>query len=239
MAGFTPDTSGTHTHKSALTRGAGGKKQSYECTPTGGTGDIEVTAEGRVSGSSNLFARRDSTIISPGEQFRRYGLLGTLVLWLQTFRLGGEVEHFLWARPKATRPDDPRLQWWTGTLVNALIFLLAMWRAGLAEGFTLATIFGAALAVVTLFGLRKVVMKLAARLLGLMVRHRAWEAALSLSAGIALIFGWFFPHLRWCRHALLPAVPIPLAFMSPIPNQQLQTEFAAFAYARSTEEHIA
>ena len=36
-------------------------------------------------------------------------------------------------------------------------------------------------------------MKLAARLLGLMVRHRACEVALPLSADIALIFGWFFP----------------------------------------------
>ena len=68
-----------------------------------------------------------------------------------------------------------------------------MWRAGLTEGTTLATILGAALVVVALFGLREVAMRLAARSLGLSVRHRAWEAALPLSAGIALIFGWFFP----------------------------------------------
>jgi len=46
---------------------------------------------------------------------------------------------------------------------------------------------------VALFGVREVVMRLVARSLGLMVRHRAWEAALPLSAGIALLFGWFFP----------------------------------------------
>jgi hypothetical protein len=116
-----------------------------------------------------------------------------MALWLQTLRFGGEVGHFLWRRPEATRPDDPRLQWWTGTLVSALIFLLAAWRAGLAEELTPSAILGAALAVVALFGLREVAMRLAARSLGLSVRHRAWEAALPLSAGIALLFGWFFP----------------------------------------------
>ena len=196
--------------------------------------------EGYNTSSSNLFAARGFTIISPGEQFRRYGLLGTLVLWLQTFRLGGDVGHFLWARPGATRPDDPRLQWWTGTLVNALIFLLAMWQAGLAEGLTLATIFGAALAVVTLFGLREVAMKLAARLLGLMVRHHAWEAALPLSAGIALLFGWFFPipgsvYPRagtWRYRNLIPKLG-PMAFVGA--SAVLAFAWAAWALVRFSE----
>jgi GNAT superfamily N-acetyltransferase len=149
--------------------------------------------EGYNTSSSNLFAARDFTIISPGEQFRRYGLLGTMALWLQTFRLGGDVGHFLWARPGAMRPDNPTLQWWTSTLVSALIFSLAVWRSSLAEGLSLAIIFGAAPVILALFGLREIVMRLAARSLGLSVRHRAWEAALPLSAGIAVIFGWFFP----------------------------------------------
>jgi hypothetical protein len=49
------------------------------------------------------------------------------------------------------------------------------------------------LAIVGLFGLREAAMKLAARLQGLPVRHRAWEAAFPLSVGVALMLGWFFP----------------------------------------------
>jgi GNAT superfamily N-acetyltransferase len=196
--------------------------------------------EGYNTSSSNLFAAHDFIIISPGEQFRRYGLLGTLALWLQTFRLGGEVGHFLWTRPGTTRPDDPRLQWWTGTLVSALVFLLAVWRAGLAEGLTPATIFGAALAVVALFGLREVAMRLAARSLGLSVRHRAWEAALPLSAGIALMFGWFLPTPgsvypragTWRYRQLVPKLgPIAFAGASAV----LAFVWAAWALLRLSE----
>jgi hypothetical protein len=36
-------------------------------------------------------------------------------------------------------------------------------------------------------------MRLAARWQGLSVRHRVWEAAFPLSAGVALMLGWFLP----------------------------------------------
>jgi hypothetical protein len=115
-----------------------------------------------------------------------------------------------------------------------------MWRADLAEGLTLATIFGAALAVVTLFGLREVAMKLAARSLGLMVRHRAWEAALPLSAGIALIFGWFFPTPgsvypqagTWCYRNLTPKLG-SMAFVGA--SAVLAFAWAAWALVRFSE----
>ena len=196
--------------------------------------------EGYNTSSSNLFSAHGFTIISPGEQFRRYGLLGTMALWLQTFRFGGDVGHFLWAHPGATRPDNPRLQWWTGTLVSALIFLLVVWRAGLTEGLTLAAIFGTALVVVALFGLREVAMRLAARSLGLSVRHRAWEAALPLSAGIALIFGWFLPAPgsvypqagTWRYRNLIPKLG-PMAFAGA--SAVLAFGWAAWALTRLSE----
>lgn len=81
--------------------------------------------EGYNASLSNLFAARGFALLSFGEQLRRYGPLGTLALWLRTFRLGNEVGNFLWARPGARRPDNPRLQWWIGALASALIFLLA------------------------------------------------------------------------------------------------------------------
>jgi ribosomal protein S18 acetylase RimI-like enzyme len=45
--------------------------------------------EGYNTSSSNLFTARGVTILSPREQLRRYGLLGTFTLWIKMFRLGG------------------------------------------------------------------------------------------------------------------------------------------------------
>src|ERR671910_2197039 len=70
--------------------------------------------EGYNTSSSNLFAARGFTILYPGEQLRRYGLLGAFTLWIKMFCLGADVGHFLWTRPGATRRDHPGLQWWTG-----------------------------------------------------------------------------------------------------------------------------
>src|ERR671932_2023184 len=65
--------------------------------------------EGYNTSSSNLFAARGFTILSPEEQLRRYGLLGTIILWIKMSRLGADVGHFLWARSGATREDYPGL----------------------------------------------------------------------------------------------------------------------------------
>ena len=149
--------------------------------------------EGHNTSSSNLFAARGFAVLSPAEQLRRYGLLGTVALWVKMFRFGVDVGHFLWARPGATKPDNPGLQRRAGTLASALSFLLAGWRSGRVEGLDAMAFLGAASAVVALFGLREAAMSLAARWRGLSVRHRAWEAAFPLSAAVALMSGWFLP----------------------------------------------
>ena len=158
-----------------------------------GCREVFACVEGFNTSSSRLFATRGFTILSFGEQLRRYGPLGTLALWLRTHRFGGDVGHFLWARPGATKSDSPALQWWVGTFASALVFLLVGWRNGLIGGLGAASVLGGIVVVVALFGLREAVMRLAARLQGLPVRHRAWEAAFPLSFGIAAAFGVFLP----------------------------------------------
>ncbi len=79
-----------------------------------GCQEVFACVEGYNSSSANLFAARGFTILSFGEQLRRYGFLGTLLLWLRTSRLGADVGHFVWARPGQAKPDNPALQWWVG-----------------------------------------------------------------------------------------------------------------------------
>jgi ribosomal protein S18 acetylase RimI-like enzyme len=157
-----------------------------------GCGEVFAGVEGYNTSSANIFAAHGFTVLSFSEQLRRYRLLGTFLLWLRTSHLG-DVGHFLWVRPGQGRPDNPVLQWWVGTLMSVLVFLLAGWRGGWLGGFSLATILGVALIVVALFSLREVAVRLVARLGGLSVRHRAWESAFPLTLGVALAFGVFFP----------------------------------------------
>jgi len=158
-----------------------------------GCQEVFACVEGFNTSSSNLFAARGFSILSLGEQLRRYGLVGTLALWLKMHRFGGDVGHFLWARPKSTSPDSPALQWLVSVLASTLVFALAGWRGGSLEGFDPAVVLGSTLAILALFGLREAAMRLAARSQGLSVRYRAWESAFPLSVGIALTLGVFFP----------------------------------------------
>jgi ribosomal protein S18 acetylase RimI-like enzyme len=184
-----------------------------------GCQEVFACVEGYNSSSANLFAARGFTMLSLGEQLRRYGLLGTLLLWLRTSRLGGDVGHFLWARPGQLKPDDPALQWWIGVFASTLVLLLAGWRGSWLGGFGPTTILGALVIVVALCGLREGAMRLAARLQGLEVRHRAWESAFPLSIAIALALGMFLPVLgsiyprqrTWRYRDLLPKLG-PMAF---------------------------
>jgi hypothetical protein len=171
--------------------------------------------EGYNTSSSKVFATRGFTILSPGEQLRRYGL-GIIPYWWHSFHLI-DVGHFLWARPGAERPDSPMLQWLGTWLINALLLLVAAWRSGMLGFDALWTIPTALLA---LFGLRSLAMWGVARTQGLTVRFRAWESSATLVAGIALLFGGFFPFPgsfypvgdRWRYRDLLPKIgPMALA----------------------------
>jgi GNAT superfamily N-acetyltransferase len=60
-----------------------------------GCGEVLAGVEGYNISSANVFAACGFTILSLGEQLRRYGLLGTFLLWHRTSHLG-DVGHFLW-----------------------------------------------------------------------------------------------------------------------------------------------
>jgi GNAT superfamily N-acetyltransferase len=183
-----------------------------------GCKEVFAGVEGYNTGSANIFAAHGFTILSFGGQLRRYGLLGNFLLWLMTSHLG-DMGHFLWARPGTVRSDSAVLQWWVGALVSTLAFLLAGWRGGWIGGFDPATVLGAVVIVVALYGLREGAMRLAAHLQGLPVRYRAWESAHPLSLGTALALGIFWPvpgsvyprQRAWRYRTLLPKLG-PVAF---------------------------
>jgi ribosomal protein S18 acetylase RimI-like enzyme len=205
-----------------------------------GCQEVFACVEGYNSSSANLFAARGFTILSFGEQLRRYGFLGTLLLWLKTSRLGADVGHFLWTRPGQLEPDEPALQWWTGVFASALVLLLAGWRGGWLGKFDPTTVLGAVVILVALYGLRNGAMRLAARLRGLSVRHRAWESAFPLSIAIALAAGVFFPvpgsiyprQGTWRYRDLLPKLG-PMAFAGA--SAVLVFAWAAWALAQFGE----
>lgn len=156
-----------------------------------GCQEIWASVEGYNASSMKLFANRGFTILSPGEQIRRYGIYLPLV-WLRSFHLF-DIGHYIWVNPGAAKPDNPLLQWLAVWLINSLFILLAIWRN---NGFTtlnpLAFLAVPAIMLV-LFGGRWAAMKLAARASGLDTRYRAWESGLSLTFVIALLFGSAFP----------------------------------------------
>ena len=205
-----------------------------------GCQEVFACVEGYNTSSANLFAARGFTILSFGEQLRRYGFLGILLLWLRTSRLGGDVGHFLWARPGQPKPDNPALQWWVGVFASALVLLLAGWRSGWLGKFDSVIIPSAVVIVVALYGLREGAMWLAARLQGLSVRHRAWEAAFPLSIATALALGVFFPvpgsiyprQGTWRYRDLLPKLG-PMAFAGAL--AVLIFAWAAWALAQFGE----
>ncbi len=165
-----------------------------------GCDEIFACVEGNNSSSFKLFATRGFSILSPGEQFRRYGLR-TFLVWVRTTHFS-DVGHFLWARPPEQGEDSPGLQWWGGLLVNALLALLAWWRrhsfdplgggpGGLGSSAAAAGALAAAL--VLLFGVRHLAMLGTGALQGLRLRYRAWESTLPTTLIIGLVFGAFFP----------------------------------------------
>ena len=182
---------------------------------TQGCTEVSACVEGYNTSSSKIFATRGFSILSPGEQLRRYGWGVVPYGWHALHFM--DVGHFLWVRPGAESGDSPALQWLGTWIVNALLLWLVAWRQGT---FTSAALWSVPAALLALFGLRTLAMWGAARAQGLAVRFRAWESSAPLVTAIALLFGGYFPFPgslypggdRWRYRDLLPKIgPMALA----------------------------
>jgi GNAT superfamily N-acetyltransferase len=200
----------------ALAEGAIAFFENEGCT------DMFACVEGHNTSSSKLFATRGFGILSPGAQFRRYGL-GTFPMWYHTFHFI-DVGHFLWTRPPAERPDSPMLQWWGVLLMNAVLVWLALWRQHNFQAFQPLYWLIVPLVLLVFFGARSLAMLAAARAQGLRLRYRAWESGFPLGLVIALTMGGLYPNPggfypitdRWRYRTWLPQLgPVALAGIAP------------------------
>jgi len=166
-----------------------------------GCDEVFAVVEGNDSSSFKLFATRGFSILSPGEQFRRYSLR-TFLVWVRALHFSA-IGHFLWARPPEESADRPALQWWVGLLLNVLLAGLALWRRDrfprvgpLATGSQpggLPQLGAVTAGVLLLLDLRHGAMVGAAALKGVRVRFRAWESTFPTTLIVGLLFGVFFP----------------------------------------------
>lgn len=169
----------------ALAEGAIAFFEAEGCT------DMFACVEGYNTSSSKLFATRGFGILSPGAQFRRFGL-GTLTLWWNTFHFI-DLGHFLWARPPADQPDSPALQWWGTLAMNAILIWLALWHQHGFREFRPLYLLIAPLWILLFFGARTLAMLATAKAQGVTLRYRAWESGFPLGVVIALVWGGLYP----------------------------------------------
>jgi len=154
-----------------------------------GCDEILGCVEGNNTSSNKLLVAHGFSILSPAQQFRRYGL-GTFLLWFRIFHYL-DVGHFLWVRPGPDKPDSPVLQLWGTIITNSLVLLLTfIWIFSRVKPLYLVVV---PFFIILFFGIRFVAMKAAAKLCGLSVRYRAWESGFPLSFVIALAFGGWYP----------------------------------------------
>ena len=187
-----------------------------------GCTDMFACVEGYNASSSKLWATRGFGILSPGAQFRRYGL-GVLPMWWHTFHFI-DLGHFLWTRPSAEQPDSPALQWWGTLLMHTLLIILALWRQHSIRELRPIYLLMAPLWLLLFFGARSLAMRAAAKMQGMVLRYRAWESGFPLGVIIALVWGGLYPIPgsfypttdRWRYREWLPKLgPVALAGLLP------------------------
>lgn len=185
--------------------------------------EIFANVEGYNPSSAKLFATRGFGIVSPSEQFRRYGA-DIFKVWWKTFHFI-DIGHFMWVHPAPKQADNPALQYWGTIVLSSLIGLLLLWRQAISGTVIQPTTwFVLPLAIGGLFGLRYLGMWLAAKAQGLQTRFRAWESGFPLSIVFALLGGVYpspgniYPtENNWRYRDLLSQLgPIALAGTLPV-----------------------
>jgi L-amino acid N-acyltransferase YncA len=158
-----------------------------------GCDEVLACVEGNNTSSSKLFATRGFSILSPVQQFQRYGF-GMLLVWFWIFNVV-DIGLFVWARPgpAVEKPDTSPWLWWGTLVANVLVGGVALWRYHAFGSLELALLLPVLLLCIALLVVRHLAMMATARWYHLPVCYRAWESAFPLSMVIAFASGSFFP----------------------------------------------
>jgi len=152
-----------------------------------GCTDILGCIEGHNTPSSNLLADRGFEILSPGAQFKRFGL-HTFLLWIRIFHFL-DIGHFLWARPALEQREHPALQWWGSFFLTITLITLTRFSS---LG-SLSAAFALFLGLLSLFSFRFLAMKGTAFIMGSKMRFRAWESGFPLF----FVLSFFLPGILY------------------------------------------
>lgn len=159
---------------------------------------IVTEIEGYNHSSINTFERAGFGRITTSEQWRQYGLVGLLRLWLQAGHMVSPG-HFIFLKghnPSSERPIASRVHCWS---LNALATMMAIGTGGLLTGFAGVELGGWGLvlpvlvAVCLVFGIREWAMRLATPRDCPPLVYRPWDSAVPPALSIALLFGVLFP----------------------------------------------
>ena len=165
-------------------------ESSIEYFEKSGVGEIMTQIKGDNTSSSKNFSLRDFTILSPGQQVKRYGF-GVIPLWLSTMHILAKGQ-FLWVRTEPKK-DKPWLQWIGSLISNIIIFMLLFLRPDTGVQFNLTTFFGISLTLLAFFSMRIFFMKLTSMALKLDLRFRPIEDWFGMSLLLGLAGGVWIP----------------------------------------------
>ncbi|MDH3251186.1 MAG: GNAT family N-acetyltransferase [Ignavibacteria bacterium] len=175
-----------------------------------GVEEILTCIEGNDDRMSNLLSSRGFSLLSSGQQFRRYGF-GAFPVWLRISHYI-DIGRFVWVRPSPEGERRAVAQRWWSITINALLLLMALWSE---SGFTRmepVVFLAIPLACGVFFLLREEVMRRAASLYDLPVEFRMWESGFPASLIVAAAFGFWLPvpgsvypaHAGWRYRELIP-----------------------------------
>ncbi|NVM35082.1 MAG: GNAT family N-acetyltransferase [Candidatus Lokiarchaeota archaeon] len=153
--------------------------------------EVMTQIKGDNTSSSKNFSLRGFTILSPGQQVKRYGA-GIIPLWLGTMHILAKGQ-CLWVRTKIEKNDKSWFQCVVSLMVNILIFMLLPIRPDSGVQFNLVTFFGISLVLIYFFWMRYIFMKLFAVIMRLKVRFRPIEDWFGMSFILALAGGAWVP----------------------------------------------